>query len=123
MGLPDNEFLKQFEAKKLPPEEFTHTGHLRLAWLYINQYELDTAIDKITHGIDAHASSLGAPDKFHYTITEALVRIMQQWHIEFERNMPEAPQDFLQSLNIPEHEIKEIREWSRQGINRIVNDQ
>ena len=77
MQLSNNEFLSQFEAKSLLPEEFTHIGHLRLAWLYIKQYDLDTAIDKLTNGINAYASSLGAPEKFHHTITEALARIIQ----------------------------------------------
>ena len=46
---------------------------------------------------------------------------MKQWHIEFEHNMPEAHEDFLQSLNIPSQEIREIRKWSRQGIKNKSN--
>lgn len=38
---------------------------------------------------------------------------MWQWHKEFERHMPEAHQDFLESLNIPNSEIEEIRKKSR----------
>jgi len=38
---------------------------------------------------------------------------MMQWHREFERRMPEAHQDFLESLNIPRDGIQEIREKSR----------
>lgn len=38
---------------------------------------------------------------------------MWQWHIEFEKRMPEAHQDFLESLNISAKEIKEIRRKSR----------
>jgi len=38
---------------------------------------------------------------------------MWQWHIEFERHMPEAHQDFLESLNIPLGEIKAIRKKSK----------
>jgi len=40
---------------------------------------------------------------------------MIQWHIEFERRMPEAHKDFLQSLNIPKDEIKSIRKRSQKG--------
>ena len=78
MNRSNDDFLQQFETKTLPPDEFTHNGHLRLAWLYIRQYPLETAIKKITQGINDYANSLGAADKFHYTITEALVRIMHQ---------------------------------------------
>jgi hypothetical protein len=40
---------------------------------------------------------------------------MWQWHVEFEKYMPEAHQDFLESLNISQSEILEIREKSREG--------
>lgn len=37
---------------------------------------------------------------------------MCKWHAEFERNFPEAHQDFLESLGIPEEEIAMIRRFS-----------
>ncbi len=38
---------------------------------------------------------------------------MWHWHREFERRMPEAHQDFLESLNIPAEEIRRIRRRAR----------
>lgn len=38
---------------------------------------------------------------------------MMQWHREFEQRMPEAHQDFLESLNIPPKEIRQIRKQSK----------
>ncbi len=38
---------------------------------------------------------------------------MKNWHIEFEKNAPEAHQDFLESIGIIESEIATIREWSK----------
>ena len=38
---------------------------------------------------------------------------MDQWHVEFERRMPQAHQDFLESLNIPKAQIRQIRKQSR----------
>ena len=38
---------------------------------------------------------------------------MHQWHVEFERSMPQAHQDFLELLGISENEIKIIRAQSR----------
>ncbi|MCP4412288.1 MAG: MerR family transcriptional regulator [Gammaproteobacteria bacterium] len=38
---------------------------------------------------------------------------MKNWHIEFEKNAPEAHQDFLESIGITESEIVSIREWSK----------
>ncbi len=38
---------------------------------------------------------------------------MHRWHIEFERDLPEAHTDFLQSLGIDEEEIATIKAWSK----------
>ena len=38
---------------------------------------------------------------------------MHQWHIEFERSMPEGHQDFLESLGLSAEEISKIRDWSK----------
>lgn len=37
---------------------------------------------------------------------------MCKWHAEFEKNFPEAHQDFLESLGIPKEEITAIRRFS-----------
>ena len=34
---------------------------------------------------------------------------MRRWHVEFERQSPEAHQDFLESLGLPAAEIRQIR--------------
>ena len=38
---------------------------------------------------------------------------MRQWHREFEKDLPEAHTDFLESLGIPEDEIQDIKSWSK----------
>lgn len=38
---------------------------------------------------------------------------MRQWHIEFEKAMPQAHQDFLEALGIDKQRIRQIRDWSR----------
>jgi DNA-binding transcriptional MerR regulator len=40
---------------------------------------------------------------------------MHQWHITFEKNLPDAHADFLQSLGLDEAEIRRIRAWSAAG--------
>ena len=74
--ITDETFLKQFENLTLDSKYFNHIGHIRLAWLYITQYGLESAMAKIFVGIPAYAGSLGASDKFHATITDAIVRII-----------------------------------------------
>ncbi|WP_370280809.1 hypothetical protein [Pontibacterium sp.] len=74
--LDDQTFISQFEACTLDPEHFDHLGHLRLGWLYASQNALPEAISKTCDGIRRYAGSLGAHDKFHYTLTEAFVRLI-----------------------------------------------
>jgi len=37
---------------------------------------------------------------------------MRRWHAHFERSLPEAHQDFLESLGLDAAEVKRIRAWS-----------
>jgi MerR family transcriptional regulator, thiopeptide resistance regulator len=43
---------------------------------------------------------------------------MNAWHREFERSAPEAHQDFLESLGIPEADVRRIRAASRRDGGR-----
>ncbi len=40
---------------------------------------------------------------------------MRQWHIEFERDLPEVHRDFLESIGIEAPEIEAIKAWSKEG--------
>ena len=93
--IADNEFIEKFEKQTLAPEYFDHLGHIRLARLYLLKYGLDNAISRISMGIKAYASSLGETDKFHFTITDAVMRIINKrlednlsdgWEIFLEKN-------------------------------------
>ena len=86
MVLKDNEFLKQFEQQTLDPNEFNHIAHLRIAWLYMNKFDLKTAIKKVTSGISSYANSLGASNKFNHTLTEATIYIMAERSKKLENN-------------------------------------
>lgn len=77
MPTPDEQtFLSRFERCQLAPPEFNHQAHLRVAWLYLMQFNLEEAITRTCQGIRRLASHLGAPGKFNHTVTEALVRIV-----------------------------------------------
>lgn len=74
--MDDEQFLSGLEACTLPPEHFNHAGHLRLACLYLARYPLDEAIARTGATIRAYATHLGAANKYHATITVALVRLL-----------------------------------------------
>lgn len=74
----DDEFLSAFNDCSAPPSAFDHTGHLRIAWIHLQRYPQEQAIRLTCTGIARFAAHLGAPDKFHHTLSEALMRIMAQ---------------------------------------------
>jgi len=76
--ISDKVFIEQFENLTLDEVYFNHEGHLRAAWLYLNRYDLDQAIDVFSLRIKAYAENLGAKDKFHVTITNSMMRIIAQ---------------------------------------------
>ncbi len=77
MIMNDHEFITQFEACTLPKESFTHTGHLRLAWVYLSKHSYDEAVELISIGIQRYADSLGASQKFHVTITIVWIKLVE----------------------------------------------
>ena len=95
LQLTDEAFIVEFENLTLDPTHFSHYGHLRLAWLYLMNYDVETAIEKVCTGIKAYAESLGANTKFNLTMTDAITRIIadrmnrmrvKEWDLFLEQN-------------------------------------
>lgn len=74
--LTDNAFLEAFLTCQLPPAAFNHRNHLRVTWIHLQRYPLEEAIERTCAGIAQYAAHLGAPDRYHRTMTEALIRLM-----------------------------------------------
>ena len=67
----DREFVEAFENCTLPPEQFPHRAHVRLAWLYLREDSLLDALTRFVEGLKRYAGSLGASAKYHETVTWA----------------------------------------------------
>lgn len=76
--MSDEEFLNAFLACTLAPAQFNHLGHVRIAWIHMQRYPLDQAVLLTCAAIRAYATHLGAAAKFHWTVTEALMRLLHQ---------------------------------------------
>jgi hypothetical protein len=74
--LSNDAFLAAFLDCSLPPEQFNHRAHVRVAWLLLERYPLEEAIQRICEGIQRYAAHLGAAEKYHRTLSEAIVRLM-----------------------------------------------
>jgi len=100
--LSDDDFRNQFEDHSLPDSNFDHIGHLRISWLYLQDFDVTEATNKVCMGIKGYAESLGAKDKFHHTLTEHTVKLIanrlnSQPTISFGEFL-EANQDLVNNL-------------------------
>lgn len=76
--IDDEAFVAAVNNGQLLPSEFGHLQHLRLGWLLIRSAPLEVAIEQTCTAITRFATHHGAENKFHRTITEALLRLMAQ---------------------------------------------
>lgn len=74
--LSDSEFLQQFEAATLPAKYFTHVDHIRIVWLYLQQYDLPATENKVCSGIAKYATALGVSEKFNRELTLYFVNMI-----------------------------------------------
>ncbi|TFF34506.1 hypothetical protein [Mucilaginibacter psychrotolerans] len=80
--LNDQEFIRQIENVTINPELFTHEAHIRMAWLYLNNHDSDTALQHICAAIKGIDTKYAGGTKYHHTISEVFARsiamLMQQ---------------------------------------------
>src|SRR5262245_52540184 len=73
----DASFLASFEALEWPAAAFHHREHIRLAWLVRRMEEGGAARRRIERAIREFAEAQGAAAKYHVTITEAWIRLVE----------------------------------------------
>jgi hypothetical protein len=77
MSLSDADFLHAFESCTLPATSWTHTAHVRLAWLRLNQVPYEAALESVRHGIQSYNNAvLKKEGAYHETITVAFMRLV-----------------------------------------------
>ena len=76
--MDDRDFVAAFETCTLPPSEFRHRDHVRLAWIYLRQHDLLTALARFVASLKRYATSLGASSKYHETITWAFLFLIHE---------------------------------------------
>jgi hypothetical protein len=74
--MTDSEFLAAFEDTSLEP--FHHADHIHAAWLYLGAYPLFEAIARFIAALKRYATSRGAPDRYHETITLAYLLLVYE---------------------------------------------
>lgn len=74
--LTDEALVRGFERGSLRPGEFHHAEHVRVAWLYLRRFEPAEALRRYVEGIRRLSRALGAPEKYHETITWAYLLLI-----------------------------------------------
>lgn len=82
----DLAFVTAFQQCRLRPEQFGHEAHLRLAWLYLENYGLEKAIQLVQKDLKKYVSHWGASDKYNTTLTIASVRAVYHFMERSESN-------------------------------------
>jgi hypothetical protein len=75
--MTDDEFLQAFMSCTLPNDQFHHRDHLRLVWLLVRRLGLEAASDAVTDGIRRFGASQGHTDKYHETMTQFWIRVVE----------------------------------------------
>lgn len=74
--MTDDEFAQAFEDLSLPPSEFRHADHVRLAWIYLGRMPLPEAMRRYADRLRAFATHLGKPGLYHETVTYAFLMVI-----------------------------------------------
>jgi hypothetical protein len=76
--MTDEELIRCFEAAEDPPGGFHHHEHVRVAWWYVRQVPLLTALERFRRGLVRFAEARGASTKYHETITIAFLLLVHE---------------------------------------------
>src|SRR5438046_4161558 len=70
--------MLRFERCVVPVSEFHHADHVRLAFAYLSEYPLLTALDKFSSALKQFAASVGKPQLYNETITYAYLFLIRE---------------------------------------------
>lgn len=89
--MDDAEFIAAFDACTLPPDQFHHRDHVRLAWLLLREQPLGDALARFTSMLKRYAASLGKTGLYHETITWSYMFLINE---RMHRGAPSTFEEF-----------------------------
>lgn len=72
------ELLRDFEATALDPGALSHRMHVHIAWATLRRDGLDTTLATLPTRLRRLTAAAGVPDKFHATVTGALLLLIHE---------------------------------------------
>ena len=93
----DDAFVRAFEACQIPPAPFDHAAHVRLAYIYLCESNVDDAVARMKQALLGFLAHVGVSEsKYHETITRA-------WVMAVAHFMAEGPPCGSAAAFIPAH--------------------
>jgi hypothetical protein len=93
LSIADREFRAAFEAGAYAPADFSHRAHVRLAYVYLADSDVNLALDRMRAALVCFLSHHGIPaTKYHETLTRAWVLAV---HHFMQRGSATSADDFI----------------------------
>jgi hypothetical protein len=81
--MTDELFARAFERGEIPPSQFDHRAHLRVAWVYLREASTrDDALARIRDAIQRFAAAAGKSQKYHETITVVWMILLEAARVQ-----------------------------------------
>jgi hypothetical protein len=77
-ALTDAELVTRFEALAIAPSDFRHREHVRLAFAMLAEADFGEAGVRFRRALRAFAVHVGAPGKYHETLTWAYLALVAE---------------------------------------------
>ena len=80
LSADDRDFLRSFEAGEVSPADFKHAAHVRLAYVYMCEHDVDNAAARMKDALHAFLRHNGINEsKYHETLTRAWVMAVDHY--------------------------------------------
>lgn len=95
----DRQFRQEFETGALPPSDFNHREHLRLAYVHLVEHGVEPAISTFRSSLLAYLQHHQVDrGKYHETLTQAWLRAV--WHFMQRAGNTAGSDDFLERSGV-----------------------
>ncbi|MEX0311623.1 MAG: hypothetical protein AB3N17_15410 [Tateyamaria sp.] len=76
----DLDFRDAFESGHIAPDDFSHRAHLRLAYVYLCEGRINTAMPRMRNALHTFLKRNGVPaSKYHETLTRSWLMAVQHF--------------------------------------------
>ena len=95
LSISDREFRAAFEAGAFAPADFSHRAHVRLAYVYLAESDVNLALERMRAALLMFLSHHGIPaSKYHATLTRAWILAVD--HFMHRSSVASSADDFIE---------------------------